>query len=275
MIALGVLGWVGENYIRYMVQWREGAATLGLMIVGWALGRRCASVASMLVTTAAFPLASRLLNQGRRDEALQQLRNNAALLMAVLVPITAGVMVLGPTLVALAVAEEYRQVTAELLALSVFAGALRNLHMHITDQLMVLERRFAMVARVDVVEIALCVAFSWVGLVYHGLHGAIWGQALGSALSLMLSMYWARTHLQFDWPRSESLKILAATGVMSAALLGLPTWSHVAGLVAASVLGALVYVLTLAVLFHSELKDRVAVWQAGRSAPTACDTGSG
>jgi O-antigen/teichoic acid export membrane protein len=275
MIALGVLGWIGENYIRYMVQWREGAATLGLMIVGWALGRRCASVASMLVTTAAFPLASRLLNQGRRGEALLQLRNNAALLMAVLMPITAGVMVLGPTLVALTVAQEYQQVTAELLALSVFAGALRNLHMHITDQLMVLERRFAMLARVDVAEIVLCVVASWVGLVYYGLHGAIWGQAIGSALSLMLSMYWAKTRLQFDWPRSESFKILAATGAMSAALLSLPPWSHVAGLVAASLVGTLVYGLALAALFHRELRQRMATWQAGRSAEKTIDTGIG
>jgi O-antigen/teichoic acid export membrane protein len=116
MLGLGLLGWLGENYIRYLVQWREGATALGLMVVGWALGRRCASVASMLVTTAAFPLAARLLNQGRRQEALQQLRLNAALMLAVLVPVTVGVELLGATLVQLTVAAEYRELTTGMLA---------------------------------------------------------------------------------------------------------------------------------------------------------------
>ncbi len=265
MILLGVLGWVGENYIRYLVQWREGATTLGLMIVGWALGRRCASVASMLVTTAAFPLASRLLNEGRRKEALHQLRNNAALLMAVLLPITAAVMVLGPSLVSLAVAQDYRQVTAELLALSVFAGAVRNLHMHITDQLMVLERRFSMVAAVSGVEIVLCLSASWVGLSMFGLHGAVWGQALGSGLSLVLSMHWARTRLGFDWPWLESLKIVVATGVMCAVLMSVPAWPTLTGLVVDSVLGAVVYGLVMAALFYPDLKLRLRRWRAGAS----------
>jgi O-antigen/teichoic acid export membrane protein len=263
LIALGVLGWVGENYIRYLVQWREGAATLGLMIVGWALGRRCASVASMLVTTAAFPLASRLLNEGRRDEALQQVKNNAALLLSVLVPVTAGLMMLGPTLIALAVAEEYRLISSELLAVSMLAGAIRNLHIHVTDQWMKLEQRFAMVARVEILEIVACVAASWVGLVTYGLHGAVWGQAVGSTLALVMSVIWAKTQLGFIWPRVETVKILLATALMTALLLSLPNWSSMVGLLTYSILGGLVYAMAMGALFWPELKRQ---WRKRRPA---------
>lgn len=258
MLALGILGWIGENYLRYLVQWREGAATLGLMIVGWALGRRCASVASMLVTTAAFPLASRLLNEGRREMALEQLRINAALLLAVLVPVTVGVEILGGVLVGLSVAEEYRQLTTELLGLSMFAGALRNLHMHVTDQLMVLERRFGMVARIDVFEIGLCTLASLAGLAASGIHGAVMGQALGSALTLLLSVFWARTRLGFVWPAQETVKVLLASGVMGLALLNLKVPATLSGLVLASVAGALIYAAVLALLFWADLRRFVA-----------------
>jgi O-antigen/teichoic acid export membrane protein len=262
MLGLGVLGWVGENYIRYLVQWREGAIALGLMVVGWALGRRCASVASMLVTTAAFPLASRMLNAGRRDQALLQLRVNATLLLAVLVPVTVGVELLGGALVALTVAEPYQRLTSELLGLSMFAGALRNLHIHVTDQLMVLERRFGMVARIDVFEIAACTFASLVGLALSGLQGAVMGQALGSALALLLSVSWARTRLGFDWPTSETLKILGASAVMALALQALKVPHTVEALLAASLGGAMVYGACLAILFWPDLRRFVAASRA-------------
>ena len=262
LIGLGVLGWIGENYIRYLVQWTEGAAALGLMIVGWALGRRCASVASMVVTTAAFPLASRLLNEGRREQALQQLRTNAALLVAVLVPVTVAVELLGATLVRLTVAEEYRALTTQMLALSVFAGALRNLHMHVTDQLMVLERRFGMVARIDVFEITVCTLASLAGLKLGGLHGAVIGQAFGSALALLLSVHWARTRLGFVWPVAETLKVLAASAMMALALHALKAPQTLQGLILAVLVGSLAYAAAMAALFWPDLRRLVAATRA-------------
>ncbi len=262
LVGLGILGWIAENYIRYLVQWQEGAAALGLMIVGWALGRRCAAVASMLITTAAFPLASRALNEGRRADALAHMRANAAMMVGVLVPVTVAVELLGGHLATLAVASEYRQLTAELLGLSVFAGALRNLHMHVTDQLMVLERRFGMVAQIDVVEISLSAGASLAGLLLGGIHGAVLGQALGSALTLLLSVHWARTRLGFVWPTPETLKVLAATGVMALSLLSWRPPTTALGLAEGVVIGGLAYGAALAALFWADLRRLVQAQRA-------------
>ena len=258
VLGLGLLGWVGENYIRYLVQWQSGAVALGLMIVGWSLGRRCAGVASMLVATAAFPLAARLLNEGRRDEAVAQLRINAALMLAVLVPVTAALQLLGPPLVALVVAPEYRQTTMELLGLAVLAGALRNLHMHVTDQFMVLERRLRAVAIIDVVEIMACAMASLIGLYWYGLHGAVIGQAAGSVVTLSLSIYWARIHQGFHWPWRETAKVLLASVVMVAGLVWLGVESSLRGLVIGTVVGLLTYALALAALFAPTLRKLLA-----------------
>ena len=258
VLGLGVLGWVGENYIRYLVQWQSGPVALGLMIVGWSLGRRCAGVASMLVATAAFPLAARLLNEGRRDEAVVQLRINAALMLAVLVPVTAALQLLGPPLVALAVAPEYRQTTKELLGLAVLAGALRNLHMHVTDQFMVLERRLKAVAIIGMVEIISCCMASLIGLYWYGLHGAVIGQAIGSVVALALSMYWSRTHQGFHWPWPETAKVVLASVVMVLALNWLGVESSLRGLVIGAVVGLLTYAVAMSALFAPALRQLLA-----------------
>jgi O-antigen/teichoic acid export membrane protein len=264
VLALGALGWVAENYIRYLVQWHSGAAELGLMIVGWSLGRRCASVAATFVITASFPLAARLLNENRRAEALSQLQMTAALMVGVMVPITAALAVLGPTLVELFVAHEYQAITSELLGLSVLAGAVRNLHMHTTDQLMVLDRRIWMLAKVDLVEIVLCAACSLAGLVMWGLRGAVVGQAIGSLFTLGLSIWLARHRLGLRWPWAESAKVLVASAVMLLALAGLHAQHNALGLGLASLLGAVVYGVACSVLFAPSLRRLWRTWQASR-----------
>ncbi|MEN9630604.1 MAG: hypothetical protein RJA10_3832, partial [Pseudomonadota bacterium] len=164
-------------------------------------------------------------------------------------------------LVALTVSEAYRQLTTELLAISMLAGALRNLHVHATTQLMVLDRRFGMVARVDGLEVVLCTLASFVGLAGWGLHGAVAGQALGSALTLAYSLHGAR-QLGLVWPVAETLKIMLASGVMALGLLLLQAPPTLAGLLAACLLGAVLYGLAMALLFSPQLREMLARRQA-------------
>lgn len=255
VLGLGGLGWVAENYIRYLVQWESGTAALGLMIIGWSLGRRCASVASMLVATAAFPLASRLLNEGKRAEALRQLRINAALLISMLLPVTVALVLLGPTLVGLSVASEYQETTSALLGWSVLAGMLRNLHVHVADQLMMLDLRLKALALVNTGEILLCVVASYIGLEFSGLSGAIIGQAIGSALTLGFSTYWVSVRLGFSWPWAETCKIVLATAIMAAAIAALGDGQGWRGLLANVAVGMLSYALGLVLVFWHELKE--------------------
>jgi len=266
LLGLGALGWVAENYIRYLVQWHSGAAALGLMIVGWSLGRRCASVTSLLVVTASFPLAARLLNQDKRSEALGYLSLNAAMMIGVLLPMTVAVELLGPTLIKLFVATQYQDMTAEVLGLSVLAGALRNLHIHTTDQLMVLERRIGMLAKLDVVEIGLCAVFSLVGLYAEGVRGAVIGQALGSLLTLGLSLWLAHHRLGFRWPWRDTAKVTLASTVMLLALYALPYHHDLPGLVLASSVGAVVYGLACGLLFAPALRR---LWASRGQSQTA------
>ncbi len=262
VLALSALGWVAENHIRYLVAWRADATALGLMIVGWSLGRRAASVAAMLVTTAAFPLAARLLNEGRHQEAMAQLRVNAVLMLGVLLPATVAIQFLGPDLATLTVSSQYRDVTAQLLGLSALAGMLRNLHVHATDQLMLLQRRMRMIAMVSLIEIASCGGASLLGLALWHVQGAVIGQALGSALALGVSLWWVQSRLGFRWPWADSFRIAAACALMGMALdLWHPSPS-LRGLGMRVLLGSLVYGAACAALFQTALRHQ---WQLRRA----------
>ena len=248
MLGLSALGWIAENHLRYLVQWQSGAAALGLMAVGWGLGRRCASVASMLVSTAAFPIASRLLNEGRRDEAIRQLGLNAALLLAVTLPVCAGLAFIGPAIVQLAVAPAYRDATTAVLGLAVVSGAVRCLHLHVSDQWLVLERRFRLAAWVDIVEVVACAAASLVGLAWFGLRGAVGGQLVGSAIALVVSTL-AAGRLGLRWPWRDTLKILVATGAMSLVLWVMGTTATPAGVAQGIAVGAAAYAVAMSACY--------------------------
>ncbi len=264
VLVLSGLGWVAENNFRYIVEHMAGAAAFGLMAVGWGLGRRCASFGAMLVAAAAFPIAARLLNEGRRAEAMAQLATNAALLVGLLAPIVAGLMLVGGPATDLLIAEPYRETTRAILGLSALAGALRFLHIHVTDQLFVLERRIAYAGIVDIVEIAATVALTVAGLVWYGPVGGVIGNAVGSGLATLTSLALAR-RMAFRLPGPDLLKVAAATAVMAGALALLPSPESVPALVATIVAGMGVYGLAIAAAYAPQVRAIIARRLAGRT----------
>ncbi|MDB5820877.1 MAG: polysaccharide biosynthesis protein [Rhizobacter sp.] len=264
MLVISALGWVAENHLRYLVQWQAGAVALGLMAVGFNLGRRAASVAAMLVTTAGFPIASRLLNDGRRAEAIAQLKVNAAMLMAVSLPVCAALVFIGPALIAFAVAPAYQETTSAVFALSVISGTVRNLQVHICDQWLILERRFKVAAALDIFETAVCAVASVIGLWFWGLHGAVAGQLVGSVLNLGVSVWWIGRRMDFDWPVVDTVKVSISTLLASGAVWCVGISADVCGAMTAVLVGALTYAVAMSAAYRESI-----VFRLGRSkAPT-------
>jgi O-antigen/teichoic acid export membrane protein len=248
---LSGLGWAAENNLRFIVDRVAGAATLGLVSVGWSIGRRAASLGAMLVTTAAFPVAARLLNEGRRDEALKRLSDNALMLIGALAPIVVGVSLVAEAAATLLVAAPYRGMTTEILGLATLAGAIRFFRVHGPDQFLVLERRFLFAGAIDMVEIAATASLTLIGLLFHGAAGAVAGAAAGSLVATILSLFVAARY-GFQTPFAGVLKIAAATGAMAAVVALVPWPSSALGLAGAVAVGAAVYGVALLALFPTE-----------------------
>ncbi len=225
LVLAGMIGWVAVNGIRVIVEHFQGVEAVGLISVGWGLGLRLASVVAMLVTAAAYPLAVKRLQAGARDEALQQLSDNGALLLALLAPAIAGIILLTPELVDLLIAGPFRAVTISVLPLAALAGAVRNLRVHFADQVFLLMARTQYVVYINVTEAVAVVVFCAIGLHFGGFPGATAGCLAGSTIGAILGFALGRQQFGMPLPVAHSLRILLATALMAVILLQ-PVWTQ-------------------------------------------------
>lgn len=258
MLIVNCFGWLAENNIRYIVDHIGGPAAFGLMAVGWGIGRRCASVAALLVTAAAFPLAARMMNEGDRAGAFRQLTINAALLSAVLFPAMTGLALVGGLITDLAVAEAYRQTTRDVLALAALGGMVRFYHLHVSDQVLLLERKYGRILAVNVFEALMTAVLAVVGYESDGLVGVVTGALVASCLALALSSFLAVRECGFRFPLADTARIALATAIMAAAVAVVPVPPTAAGLAASIAVGAVVYASAMSVIYFPKARPMVA-----------------
>jgi len=245
----GSIAWVSVNGIRILVERLDGAAAVGLLSVGWGLGQRLLSVAAMLVTAAAFPLAVRRMEQAGPAEAYAQVARNGIFLMAVVVPATAGVIWLTPALVDLFIGAEFREATRLILPVAALAAAVRNLRVHCIDQVFLLCERPRVLLEITLVEAVATLAGCWIGLLQGGLFGACLGCLAGSLVGFLACFYRAyRAGLRIPlWPVA---KIALATALMVGALALAPAQPSKLILTATVAATGTLYLVALALLFR-------------------------
>ena len=253
LLGAGVIGWISLNGIRVIVEHMRGVDAVGLVSVGWGLGQRLASVVAMLVTAAAYPLAVQHLQAGRRDEALAQLSNNGALLLALLAPSVVGIFMLAPEAVSLMIAAPFQEVTLAVLPLALVAGMVRNLRVHFADQVFLLMAKTHLMVYINLVEAGAVTVLCAFGLHVGGFAGATAGCLAGSTIGTILGFAVGRIKFGLPLPVAHAARILLATAAMGVAL-ALPPWLQFAPLESARLLlkigaGALTYGMALALLY--------------------------
>lgn len=254
ILVASLCGWVSTNGIRMVVDHLAGAAALGLVSVGWGLGLRVSSVAAMLLTAAAFPIAVRRYESGDEEGALAQLALNGSMLFGLLVPTSVGVAVVTRPLVELMIAEPFRAATVAVLPLAVLAGAVRNQRTHHFDQVFLLRARTQRLITFNFIEALACMVGAASGLIWGGsgvagLAGATAGCLAGTVLGAMLTAIEAiRVHgLRPQW--GAWARILLASAAMAAVLVMVPWPAGAWGLAAEVVAGIAVYAAAILVAF--------------------------
>lgn len=254
VILVGLLGWVSTNGIRTLVDRMAGAEALGLVSVGWGLGQRVSSVAAMLLTAAAFPIAVKRWESGDEEGALHQLALNGSMLFGLLAPTCVGVTLVTDELVPLMIAEPYRVATVAVLPLAVLAGAIRNQRLHNFDQVFLLNavtRRFIPFNVIEAIGatvgtmIGIQMGHDTVSALVGATAGALFGTTLGAAVTAWVAV---KTYgLRPQW--GAWARILVACAVMAAVLQPIPWGRSTMALVAEILLGAGVYGAALLMLF--------------------------
>ncbi len=267
LVIGAVLVWVANNGVRFVVEWTEGAAAVGLVTVGWALGLRAAAFAAMLVTAAAFPLAVKRARDGGMAEGQAQLERNGVLLMAALAPAAGGLWAVSEPLVRLIIAEPYREMTVAVLPLAIVAGALRNFRTHFGEQVFLLHENPKVPLVNDAIDAVATIAGAAVGLYFGGLPGVVAGAAAGTLASLVVTLAVAWRWYRFALPARDFAKLALATGVMVAAVNALPTVPTALSIGMAMGVGVVLYALGI-LAFYPDARDVLIrqIWRLARRA---------
>lgn len=245
----GIFIWLANNGLRFVVEFRETAAAVGLVTVGWGLGLRVAAFAAMLVTAAAFPVAMKRAREEGMDAGQAQLERNGVLLLAILAPASAGLAAIGTPFVSLVVAEEFRAVTIGVLPWAILAGAIRNFRIHFAEQVFLLHERTRVPLWNDAIDALLSLAGVALGLWFAGLPGAVAGAAAGAAVSLAVTLVFGWSAYRFAMPVDALWRIAFATVAMAAAVKILPPAPTPVSLTFAFAVGGITYGAALAAVY--------------------------
>jgi O-antigen/teichoic acid export membrane protein len=269
LVLAGAIAWISLNGIRLIVERINGAEALGLISVGWALGQRLASVAAMLVTAAAYPLAVARMDAGEVDEALWQLSAGGALLLGILAPMSAGIFMVTPQIVELMIAEPFREVTMLVLPLAALGGAIRNFRVHFFDQTILLFKQTSVLMWLSIGETVVTVAACAFGAYTHGIYGAVVGCLAGIVFGLGVGLVICVVRFRLRLPWDAAWRVAVATSAMALtvylAQAGAPASSSWLALGLQVAAGALVYVASLALLYPQQLAVRLRQFRAARS----------
>ncbi len=249
LLLAAVLAWVSVQGIRFIVEYEQGAAAVGLVTVGWWLGLRLTAFSALLVTGASFNVAVERLRETGDEGALPQFATNGALLLAILVPSVIGAFMLNKALVQLLVAAPYREITTAILPMSILAGALHAFRDHGTDQPFLVFARTKLAALSTGLEATLTVVMCWAGLRIDGVYGAVAGCTIAAAIAMVFSFALARTLFGYYLRWSDIARILVATAAMAAAQSLMPDASSLSLLVIEIMIGGAVYFAVMAVLY--------------------------
>jgi O-antigen/teichoic acid export membrane protein len=249
LLLAAVLAWISIQGIRFIVEYEQGQAAVGLVTVGWWLGLRLTAFSALLVTGASFNVAVERMRETDGEGALAQFAANGALLLAVLVPSVVGAFLLNTDIVNALVAEPYREITIAILPMAILAGALHAFHDHGADQPFLLFARTNLMALSTGLEAVLTVLMCWAGLRIAGVYGAVAGCTIAAAIATVFSFALARMLFGYYLRWADIGRIAIATAVMAIAQSLMPdasSWSRLVIEIGAS---AAVYFVVMAFLY--------------------------
>lgn len=249
LLLAAVLAWVSVQGIRFIVEYEQGAAAVGLVTVGWWLGLRLTAFSALLVTGASFNVAVERVRETGDESALPQFATNGALLLAILVPSVVGAFLLNKDIVWALVAEPYREITTTILPLSILAGALHSFRDHGPDQPFLVFARTKLAALTTGLEAVLTVLMCWAGLKLGGFHGAVAGCAIAALIAAGFSFALARMLFGYYLRWRDLARIAVATAVMALAQMLMPGAGSLLRLVIEIAVCAAVYFAVMGVLY--------------------------
>ncbi len=226
---------------RFLIAWFLGEDSAGLYSVAADFTAQTLFLLMMVIQLAMFPIAVRAFEQQGKEAAQQQMRLNAALLMAIGVPCVIGIALLAPGIANCFLGRNYRAAAGgimPLVALGAFLAAFKAFHFDAAFQFA--HRTIHQVWIVLVVAV-LNVLLNFAAIPIWGINGSALASVVAYGVSITLTIAVGRRHFVLPFPGAAAVKVLAAGGAMALLLLPLRGYRTPAAVVAEVMAAAMVY----------------------------------
>ena len=242
---------------RFLIAWLRGEDTAGLSSVAFDFTTQTLTLLMLVIHMAMFPLAVRAWeNEGPRG-AQEQMRSNAALLLAIGVPSVVGLTVLAPGIADCFLGESYRTAAAgimPLIALGAFVGGLKAFHFDAAFQF---AHRTLEQVWIVLLATVVNVGLNLVAVPRWGIEGAAAVSVLTFVLAIVLSVWVGRRHFAVAFPVRPCVQVLLASAGMGLLLLSVRGFRNPLALAAQMTGGAAVYGAMLAALNFMGIRDAI------------------
>ena len=241
VMLAGMLAVIAVSAPRFIVERFVGLSAVGLFSVGYGLGLRASSFASMLVTAGAYPIVVQKMETEGLSSAYAQLAKNITLLAFVVAPVASGLLAVNHPVVDLIIPAQYRDLTYFILPFATLGGLFRYLRAHTVDQVFLLRSKPGYITIIAIIDLLLAVVSSAVGLIEFGVIGAALGPMISSIITFLASWVTAIVLLRVRPPYAPLVGIIVSSSMMALFVYFLPVSDDILGLLLRIGTGILVY----------------------------------
>jgi O-antigen/teichoic acid export membrane protein len=255
LMLAAAITWISLYGQRFIIDALLGRAEVGLYSVGAGIADRSLMFIAFLVAPAVFPLAIRDVREVGMERAMARLSDGLGLGLILLIPAVVGIAVLAGPIAKLLLGEAYQATAAALLPAAALAAGLHAAWTLMPAQTLLLHERTEFNVGIETVGAVVSIVLGLLLVRSHGVLGAAYARVAASLFVVALGVGISIKVFRAQYPWWIILGAVLSAVVMALVLRALPPPTSLIGLAGQIALGAVVYGLTVGVLFRQRIRD--------------------
>jgi O-antigen/teichoic acid export membrane protein len=244
---------------RSLVAFFAGISAAGQYAIAYDLVQKVLVFVFLSIHAAAFPAVVRRMDREGPTAAREQLHDNLAVLLRLTFPVLITLLVIGPSLAAIAVGPAFRDPVGRLLPPLAIAAALNCFFLYYVAHVFHLAKQTKLLAVITAGGVVATAASATAALTWSGLAAMAYAAVVSQVALLAIGTLAARRVLHLSFPTPTALRVLAASVGMAAVLLPFRSMERSTGIAAGVLSGSATYCLVLA-LVDASTRRRLAAF---------------
>ena len=242
---------------RFVLAANLNEAAVGAYHAGYTLSNRTLDVLFLWLGMAGQPACVAAFERGGREALWRTASRQGAAMVLLALPAAVGLMLVSRPLAHLLIGPRLADAASGVTPWIALGALLAGLSTHYFNTAYTLARRTGRLFVVIALPAAVNLILVLVLVPRFGLRGAMWATAASYGLGLVCSIAFAGKAIALPIPWGTVLKAGAATALMAAGVMVVPSFGGVAELAAKSLAGALIYAAAAYLLDAADLRAAV------------------